>query len=119
MLTFIILIGAGMMVVSHKYFDENNPYSVMKGIIQIQLSENTVVKIDQQEHRYITPNKTFQGDPYGILKRFMLEEGWTFQSQQQDVLTFTNGTQKKIVKTKPFTSDYYIFDITEQSETVS
>ncbi|KGX83344.1 hypothetical protein [Pontibacillus marinus] len=118
-LTFTILLGTVTMIVSDKYFNENNPYSVMKGIIQIQLSEDSVVNINQQEHRYITPNKTFEGDPYGIVKQFMQKEGWTFQSQQKGVLTFIKGDETTSVKTKPFTSDYYIFDITDHSETLS
>ncbi|QHE52083.1 hypothetical protein [Pontibacillus sp. HMF3514] len=119
LLTSTILLGTVTMIVSDKYFNENNPYSVMKGIIQIQLSEHSVVKINQQKHRYITPNKTFEGDPYGIVKQFMQREGWTFQSQQKGVLTFIKGDETTVVKTKPFTSDYYIFDITDQSETIS
>lgn len=118
-LSFTILLGTVTMVASDKYFNDNNPYSVIKGIIQIQLSEDSIVNINEQEHRYITPNKTFEGDPYGIVKQFMQKEGWTFQSQQKGILTFIKGNERTIVKTKPFTSDYYIFDITGQSETVS
>lgn len=118
-LTLFILLGSVTMFISSKYFDENNPYSVMKGIIQIQLSENTVVQIDQQKHRYITPNMTFEGDHYGVVKQFMQKQGWTFEGKKNDVLTFTKGNDTTLVKTKPFTSDYYIFDITDQNETVS
>lgn len=118
-LTSCILLGSLTIFISNKYFDENNPFAVMKGIIQIQLSETSVVQINQQEHRFITPNQTFEGDPYGIVKQFMKEDGWTFEQLDNGVLTFSQGSQMTFVEARPFTADYYIFDINNDSDIIS
>ncbi|MCD5322573.1 MULTISPECIES: hypothetical protein [Pontibacillus] len=116
-LALFIIVGSIGFAFKDTLFQEGNPIPVISGIVQLKFGDKPYVQIDSESESYITPHTPVEGDYYYIVKTFMGEKGWAFLEQDGTDLIFSKGNDQTTVETRMYTSDYYIFSISQSNAT--
>jgi len=107
----ILAIGLLALFYSPVLFQEGNPWPQLKGIVQLNLGNENVVKLDIGENKYITKN-----DNPEIIKSFMGDKGYEFTEQMGSGYLFKSVTGASAVATHRYYSRYYsLWTIAEQT----
>lgn len=107
----ILVIGLLALFYSPVLFQEGNPWPQLKGIVQLNLGNENVVKLDIGENKYITKSNNPE-----VIKSFMQDWGYEFTEQMGSVYLFKSVTGASAVATHRYYSRYYsLWTIAEQT----
>ena len=105
----ILVVGIFLFFYSSVIFQEGNPWPQIKGIVQLNLGNKEVVKLDIGENKYITKSNNLE-----IIKSFMKDKGYDFTEQMGSGYLFKSDTGASAVAIHRYYSRYYsLWSITE------
>jgi len=88
-------------------FQEGNPLSIAKGVIELSFYDKDIAKVSTKPLRYIS--KYSEGNASVI--ELMDKEGWTFVEQFGSGYLFSKGENNKILSSVQYTKKYRIWEI--------
>ena len=84
-------------------FQEGNPWSFVKGIIQLNFTQDKIIKLDVNEDRYLTKSNNGQE----VIKLYMNDNGYNFIEQMGSGYFFQSITGESAVATRKHYSRFY------------
>lgn len=112
LVVFIAVLAAGtfLALYSPVIFQEGNPWPQMKGIIELNLTGENIVKLSRPENIYMTKS----GNGQETLKSFMGDKGYEYKEQMGSGYLFESPTGEDAIVTHKHYSRYYsLWNITE------
>jgi len=93
-------------------FQEGNPTPLMKGIGQLNFTQDKIVKLNMNGDRYLTKSNNGQE----VIKSYMQDKGYAFTEQMGSGYLFKSTTGKSAVAIHKYYSRFYLlWNITENT----
>ncbi|MFA6896641.1 MAG: hypothetical protein WC242_05595 [Candidatus Paceibacterota bacterium] len=107
----ILVIGIFAFMYSPVIFQEGNPWSEIKGIIQLKFSDADIVQLSGSDNKFMTESKNGM-----MIHNFMKTKGYEFTEQMGSGYFFKSPTGQSAVATHKYYGRYYsLWTITENS----
>ena len=107
LILFFLIILIGFIIIYPILFQEGNPLPILKGIVELSIRGDDIVKISDEPQRYIS--KTDREDSPMI--KLMEEESWEFYDQMGSGYVFEKDEDRKIVSSVQYTKKYIIWEV--------
>ncbi|KZR60088.1 hypothetical protein [Pseudobacillus badius] len=107
-LMFLSLFVLFIIINAPVIFQEGNPIPLAVGIAKLHTTDQSVVKIDGENKRYVTKADSQGNQPFLDL---MSSKKWVFKEQAGAGLFFTKGEKELIVESEMYTSKYKIYTL--------
>jgi len=108
----VLIFGAFFFLYSPAIFQEGNPWSQIKGIIQLNFGNTDTIKLSGSDNEYMTKNKNGED----VIKNFMKNKGYEFTERMGAGCLFNSPTGESAVATHRCYCRYYsLWKITEYS----
>ncbi|MBM7661195.1 hypothetical protein JOC85_001967 [Bacillus mesophilus] len=115
MLTFILLIGLVGLRFGSALTQEENPIPILTAIMKLELTDKGYEKIPNSIDGVKYVSKPNRNDPYGVVKEFLLQEGWSFKEQMGSGLIFEKHDETFVVETRQYSKHYYLWNVPEEA----
>lgn len=113
-LLIILSFGLGLFLYSPIIFQEGNPWPQIKGIARLTLDKNEIVKISDQENKYMTKSEGGRE----VIINFMLQKGYIFKEQLGSGFVFERQGKSIVVVHRQYSRIYSLWNFPEDLENI-
>lgn len=71
-----------------------------------------MVERNEKETKYVAESK--KKYPYGMVKEFMKDKGWSFKEQMGSGLVFKKGEDVVTISTRQYSRRYYLWSVPKE-----
>ncbi|MBL4950734.1 hypothetical protein RCG24_05270 [Neobacillus sp. OS1-32] len=112
-----IILICGIIVSSYgtTIFQEGNPIPLLVSVTKLHFTNCEYVEFAKTEKRirFISINK--MNDQYKMVKTWMSSKGWDYKEKMGSGLIFTKNGEDAVVEVRPYTSNYFVWEIQKPS----
>lgn len=114
-LPIFFIFGLFLFFYSLVIFQESNPWSQTKGIIQLNFTNKDMVKISSEENKYITKSN----NGVSVIKSYMEDKGYNFVEQIGSGYFFQSTTGESAIVTHNYYSRFYsLWNVNENNKKI-
>jgi hypothetical protein len=105
----ILAAGTFIFLYSPAIFQEGNPWPQIKGALELNFTNNNIVRLSGAENAYMTKS----GNGQEVIKKFMEDKGYAYMEQMGSGYLFESLTESAIVTHRHYSRYFSLWNITE------
>ncbi|MEH7306230.1 type II toxin-antitoxin system HicA family toxin [Neobacillus drentensis] len=115
-LVIVAVIGCGLVFSSFgsALFQEGNPIPLIISAMKLHFSDSEFELFSKTEKRSRFLSENNGSSSYNVVNKYMKSKGWKFQEQMGSGLIFTKNGEDAIVVVKPYSKNYFIWEIQQR-----
>ena len=114
LLLVVLIFVLSLFLYSPIIFQEGNPWLQIKGIARLTLGKNEIVKISDQENKYMTKSEGGRE----VIINFILQKGYIFKEQLGSGFVFERQGKSIVVVHRQYSRFYSLWNFPEDFENI-